>query len=81
MDEVLNVFSLYSDIKNMCMTAAELLATNFAVGGRGGTVGAVVQSPFGIPVCITFAEFGGGRSSCFPMSVSTTAKLGTICTA
>ena len=75
------MLSPYSDIKNMCMTAAQILATNGAVGGGGGTVGAVVQSPFGIPVCITFAEFGGGRGSCFPINVSTTARLGATCTA
>ena len=79
LDEALNVFSLYSDIKNMCVTAAQILANNRLVGGRAGSVGAVVQSPFGTPACITLTEFGGQARSCFPIGVSTNAPLGQIC--
>jgi len=78
-DEVLNVFSLYSDIKNMCMTAAQILANNGAVGGRGGTLGAVVMSPFGGHACITFTEFGNQPTSCFPIGISTNAGQGNTC--
>ena len=79
LDEVLNAFSLCSDIKNMCVTAAQILAKNGRTGGAGGTVGAVVQSPFGTPACITFTEFGGNPTSCFPIGVSTTGRLGGLC--
>ena len=79
LDEVLNVFSLYSDIKNMCMAAAQILANNQAVGGDGGRVGGVVMSPFGGHACITFTEFGGVPTSCFPLGVSTNAGQGNMC--
>jgi len=64
----------------MCMTAAEILDTNGAVGGVGGTVGGVVQSPFGTPACITLSEFSGRPTSCFPIGVSTKENLGKTCT-
>ena len=71
--------SLYSDIKNMCVTAAQILSKAGQTGGRGGTVGAVVQSPFGTPACITFTEFNGTPTSCFPIGVSTRGTLGGLC--
>jgi len=80
--EVLNVFSLYSDIKNMCVTAAQILA-NDRVVGNNGSVGAVVQSPFGIPACVTLSEFGSAPNltptSCFPIRAATRARLGALC--
>ena len=79
------MFSLYSDIKNMCVTAAQILKKNSVRGGGGGTIGAVVQSPFGTPACVTLSEFGSGASltpkSCFPIRASTRASLGAVCRA
>lgn len=43
----------------MCAIAAQILTDSGATGGPGGIVGAVVQSPLAVPVCITFTEFGG----------------------
>jgi len=66
------------DIKNMCVTAAKVLGTG---GGKGGTVGVAVQSPFGTPACITFAEFSAGPKSCFPLGTADPRKaLGSTCT-
>ena len=77
------MFSLYSDIKNMCVTAAQILEKNRVVGGGGGSIGAVVQSPFGVPACVTLTEFNVGNrltpTSCFPIGVSTGARLGALC--
>ena len=65
----------------MCVTAAQILSKEGETGGRGGTRGAVVQSPFGSPACITFTEFGGKPTSCFPIGISITGqpKLGDLC--
>jgi hypothetical protein len=62
------------DIKNMCVTAAQILTNARKAGGQ---FGAVVMSPFGAPACIASVR----DVTCFPLAVSSNQPLGAICKA
>jgi hypothetical protein len=64
-----------NDIKNMCVTAGQILIKKGQTK-TDGRVGAVVMSPFGTTACITFVA----SSTCFPLGTSTSEPLGELCT-